>query len=530
MKYIILAVILILITACDMNPSDQIKVPEQTKEACYEGYAEEGCTGGGLCESGYRILKEWDGAALSHDNIFSCDMSPEEVKTYFPVTPSDNNYARYFEIAKEVCDGAYVGSTPPKYGWMYLKILDELNEQGIRKVAWIDGPGSFVRHEYENAPELENAVICVCNPDIFTECVECQKCQSSEGTPVPPETEQKIELATPMPENQQIIITPNVETATAVMQQAGPLVAQDLGNKLFSFAVVGDTQYATDSCTSGVQERKLIPSAIETKKPNLILHVGDLVDHGYEGVAYAQFTKCFKIGDIPVFPTSGNHDQTGMENYREFLKTELRNDQNSLNNPDFQLFPPSYAPEPGSPSGNNYGTEYAFRYKDTYFLSFEQGNKYWVNTPVTWVNSRLEEARADKLVKYIVVFMHNPIYSTSVPEKAKKPSSSFRKYDVTMVFSGHVHNYERYYVPDNDERTNGATMNYLTSAITYIVTGGGGGPLNNDMYKTGEPSDNFHQKFADTYHFVVIDVYENGLKGTAYSADGSSVIDMFTIQ
>jgi Purple acid Phosphatase, N-terminal domain/Calcineurin-like phosphoesterase len=73
------------------------------------------------------------------------------------------------------------------------------------------------------------------------------------------------------------------------------------------------------------------------------------------------------------------------------------------------------------------------------------------NLQTTWLERTLEEARADRSVDMIVVFMHQCAMSTSVPgngsdlgiRRAWLPL--FDRYEVDLVLSGHEHDYERTY-------------------------------------------------------------------------------------
>ena len=320
------------------------------------------------------------------------------------------------------------------------------------------------------------------------------------------------------------------------------LVAESLdGEFLFRFGVVGDTQYATNSC--GGAERSSLPSLLAQTNPNLVIHTGDLMDWGWSGGAYSRFNQCFtnKLNGIPFFPTSGNHDQAqdGILQYRSFLSSLLSNPGLGDN---FKLFPPSNTHESGSPSDLQYGTNYAFRYKNTYFISFEQGNEYWRNTPVGWVKNHLQQARSMEGIENIIVYMHMPFYTATMGEsKTTKVSNLyedlFREYDVTMVFSGHLHSYERYAVPDDGHKTkpeNGAEQTFIfpNTFIHTIVTGGGGGPLKDCSWgiRHHEQSINFLAK-CGIYHFVTIDVHENALIGNAHQVSGNNttIIDSFKI-
>jgi hypothetical protein len=174
--------------------------------------------------------------------------------------------------------------------------------------------------------------------------------------------------------------------------------------------------------------------------------------------------------------------------------------------------------------------------------------------------------------KKIFVFLHNPVFSTACSEQETKGDCDllylrpyeelFREYGVTMVFSGHVHRYERLYVPDSGDytcnidvypsmidrgwirdedlkavkdeapvRCRSDTSIYDGSdAITYIVSGGGGGPLEgSSMVRFGEPSSYYLQRFMrDQFHFVMIEVYEDQVIGRAISSSGEE-FDTFQI-
>jgi len=95
----------------------------------------------------------------------------------------------------------------------------------------------------------------------------------------------------------------------------------------FSFVVFGDNQFATNSCTSGIPERMAVPKAILKLSPDLVLHTGDLMDHGYDSGAYAKFVSCYSgmLAKLPFFPTMGNHDAgyLGVKNYKRYLARQL---------------------------------------------------------------------------------------------------------------------------------------------------------------------------------------------------------------
>ena len=342
----------------------------------------------------------------------------------------------------------------------------------------------------------------------------------------------------------------------------------------FSFAVFGDNQMATSSCTSGTAERLAIPKAIIGLKPTLVLHTGDLMDHGYDSGAYAKFTSCYAdmLAKHPFFPTMGNHDAgyTGIKNYKKFLEGLLNKGNPKAWGAGYKAaFTVAYNDDPtpysqsfstpshkaSVPSGVSFKTFYAVRHKNAYFISFEQGTRWWTNTPRTWVEKHLKKAHNDKTIQHIFVYMHHPMYSSTMlesPPDPKKPGSGeciqpvrkhyealFRKYDVTAVFSGHAHLYDHFYVPDDAHKTrkdpSPKSYPHDGKAIHYIVTGGGGGGLNKCGWKK-QYSYDFFQSRACIYHVTRVQVSGKKLTFSIVKVVGSassyktSVADTFVVK
>jgi hypothetical protein len=276
--------------------------------------------------------------------------------------------------------------------------------------------------------------------------------------------------------------------------------------------VFGDNQFATTSCTSGVSERLAIPELVVSLQPSLALHTGDLMDHGYDDDAYTQLQSCYAgmLAAVPFFPTSGNHDMGsgGIGHYEAYLEHQLFETDAAVWPgvwaEDVQVWyeddPNSYSEDfdhpadtSNVPSGVSFETFYAFKAKNAYVISFEQGTRWWTNTPRSWLESHLAAARSDPAVEHVFVIMHHPMYSTTMAEggdgEAVGPvredyEDLFRAWDVTVAFSGHAHIYEHFEVPDDGHATrrDGSAASYVHdgSAVHYVVTGGGGGPQSCD--------------------------------------------------
>jgi len=342
------------------------------------------------------------------------------------------------------------------------------------------------------------------------------------------------------------------------------LWAQESAPTAFSFVVFGDNQFATSNPTSGVPARMAVPEVIVSLAPTFILHTGDLMDHGYDPGAYDRFVEYYAgmLGRIPFFPTMGNHDAArgAIVNYSAYLKQQLFERNPRVYGPDhfaerFQVWhgddPTEYPTrfnDPSKkdfmdrvPSGVSHKTFYAFRYRNVGVLSLEQGTRWWANTPMAWMEKHLRAFREDEGVDHIVVIMHHPMYSSTMREDPPDPANPgsgectgpvrkiyedlFRKYDVTLVFSGHAHLYDRFYVPDDETPTRAeqplVRFRHDGSGIHYIVTGGGGGPLNKGNWRR-DRSDAYMQNRVCAYHVVEVRVEDRALTVNAHLVSGTA--------
>jgi 3',5'-cyclic AMP phosphodiesterase CpdA len=308
----------------------------------------------------------------------------------------------------------------------------------------------------------------------------------------------------------------------------------------FSFVVFGDNQFATTSCTSGVPERLAIPAAILEVAPDFVVHTGDLADRAAEDGAYENVEGCYDdlFAAVPFFPTMGNHDAgyTGVANYEVYLERQLFATNAAAYGAGYDgAFAIAYEDDPNTysedfdhpantddvPSGVSFETFYAHRYENSYFLSLEVGTRWWSDTPKSWLRSHLEAARADPTIDHVFVHLHHPIFTTTMSDTADGESAGpvredyepiFREFDVTMVFSGHAHLYDRFYVPDDRTPTRAppaappAAYPNDGSGVHYVVTGGGGGPLNACNPELDEESYDFAQARRCGYHFLQVQV------------------------
>jgi alkaline phosphatase D len=176
------------------------------------------------------------------------------------------------------------------------------------------------------------------------------------------------------------------------------------------------------------------------------------------------------------------------------------------------------------------------------------------NLQTIWLEKTLAEARHDRSVDMIVVFMHQCAMSTSVPGNGSDLGIRqawlplFDKYEVDLVLSGHEHDYERTYpvrgydagdlgtvVAPNPGQTKGAKVDTRRPSVVttepsnhggtpawntaegtvYLVLGGGGtnGPTN--TYGTDTADDEAQAKVITTRNAVV------GSEATGFTKNGA---------
>ncbi|KFZ21898.1 Metallophosphoesterase [Thermotoga neapolitana LA10] len=219
----------------------------------------------------------------------------------------------------------------------------------------------------------------------------------------------------------------------------------------FTFVVFGDNKNSISTFS------KLISAVNEDPVVSFAINTGDMVFDGsvFKWGLYLKQLKRFKV---PVLHVPGNHD--------------LADDPGNY----LKIFGPLY---------------YSFHVGNSYFIVLNNANEKCVDSyQLAWLEGELEKSRS---YKYRFVFMHVPIYD---PRVKKQPGHSMKdlknaltllnilkKYDITMVFAGHIHGYFR-------GEWNG---------VPYIITGGAGA----ELFGTN-PEHYF-------YHFIKVHVSPKGV-------------------
>jgi acid phosphatase type 7 len=195
--------------------------------------------------------------------------------------------------------------------------------------------------------------------------------------------------------------------------------------------------------------------------------------------------------DTPLFPALGNHDRNAMLYY------------------DLMALP--------SP-----GYRYAFRAGDAEFFVIDTERPVGPgSSQYRWLESALKRSPA----KWKIIAHHYPPYSSDLDDygtdlgdlAARELVPLYDRYQVDLVFSGHIHSYERTY-----PLRNGAVVKNGTN---YIVIGGGGGDL--EQFLPIPPGFSAYRKSA--HHYGIVDITSRTLKLQVYDLSGQ-IFDTFEIQ
>jgi len=222
------------------------------------------------------------------------------------------------------------------------------------------------------------------------------------------------------------------------------------GKQSFSFVVIGDTRKGYEIFEHGIRR-------INKINPDFVMHLGDFVEkakkHHYD----------FFIGElkemmikVPMFFVAGNHDVFVYPRHdvnRKYFKRKLGNFQ------------------------------FHFVYGNSLFIGMDNSEMNPFNEEqLVWLKDILEKNRT---VEHKFIFMHTPPINLNIKKKSSgeykkdfnRDDPAFRNtikgYGIDCVFVSHFHGY----------------MEKKVDGVNYLVTGGGGAPLD-----------------AGGYHFVIVNV------------------------
>ncbi|KAI5058008.1 hypothetical protein GOP47_0028023 [Adiantum capillus-veneris] len=234
----------------------------------------------------------------------------------------------------------------------------------------------------------------------------------------------------------------------------------------YTFGVIGDLGQTYDS-------QKTLEH-YKTSSGKTVLYVGDLsyadnyaFDNGERWDTWGRFVEP-STAYQPWIWTAGNHE---IEFRPEFGETKP-----------FKPFLHRYA-TPYLASKSTSSLWYAVRRASAHIIILSSYSAYGKYTP-QWTWLRDEFKRVDrKVTSWLIVLMHTPLYNSNTAHYMEGEGMRaefetwFLKYKVDIIFSGHVHAYERSHRVSNvaSEILNGPSIpTHDKSAPIYVTIGDGG--------------------------------------------------------
>jgi Icc-related predicted phosphoesterase len=270
----------------------------------------------------------------------------------------------------------------------------------------------------------------------------------------------------------------------------------------FRFVAYGDTRFhdPTDTEAANPPARVGLVQAIAEVDPAFICFTGDIVYNGYDGNDWKVWdseTSIWRDKKIPVYPALGNHDLHGDETV-------------ALGNY-FRRFPDL--------KNSRY---YSVRAANALILVLDSALQETGGPEGQWLADKLDHVPSD--VDFVFLMFHHPPYTSSSDAKMHGGGHSARTTEQVLakmleerqaharfrivVFSGHVHNYER----------------HEHGGVTYFVSGGGGA----HAYPIERAQADPFQSKQINYHYLLVEVDQQQLKVTMNRLDLSTGTAVWT--
>lgn len=261
----------------------------------------------------------------------------------------------------------------------------------------------------------------------------------------------------------------------------------------FRFVAYGDTRFhdPKDLEAANPAVRVALVKAIAEVDPAFVCFTGDIVYNGFDGNDWKVWdseTQVWRDKNIPVYPALGNHDLHGdptiaLGNY-------------------FQRFP-----------ALQHSRYYSVRAANALILALDSSLDEVAAPQGEWLASKLNHVPPD--VDFVFLMFHHPPYTSSSDAKMLGGGHSARPTEQALarlletrqvhasyrivVFSGHVHNYER----------------HEHNGVTYFVSGGGGA----HAYPIERAPDDPFQSKEVNYHYLTVEVDHKQLTVTMNRLD-----------
>jgi predicted phosphodiesterase len=233
-----------------------------------------------------------------------------------------------------------------------------------------------------------------------------------------------------------------------------------------------DLIFYGDSRSNPEMHQKIVNQIIKLK-PAAIFHVGDLVDNPDSKEEWASVINIIQpLKNIaPFFVAAGNHEKASPEYYNNF---EL----------------------PGNEKW------YSWDKDNVHVIVLDTNNPLVIKSEqYDWLENDLINVSPDK---FVIVVTHHPLLSVGYHSEEivgfeKDLLALLEKYNVKIIFSGHDHNYERFFY----------------KGINHIICGGGGTALHAQKIESI-----YLNKFIYSHNFCLVSVKSNELIISAFDENG----------
>ncbi len=173
---------------------------------------------------------------------------------------------------------------------------------------------------------------------------------------------------------------------------------------------------------------------------------------------------------------------------------------------------------------------YRFEYGSARFIMFNSQD-YRDTEQLRWFENELQQARRDPSVRWAIVCMHHPLYSSTVNRlndsaRIAVLEKLFDRYRPDVVLLGHHHNYERTYPLISMKPTSGHPSKYRKGGGVIYVTSGGGGK---SLYDQTPEKPAFTAKREKCYQYLRVTVTARSLLVECYRTENNSLLDRFEI-
>jgi len=278
-------------------------------------------------------------------------------------------------------------------------------------------------------------------------------------------------------------------TAGVPHHSSPPRINTGLGRS-FRFVAYGDTRFTDPANTKAANPdvRHRLVDSIAAARSDFITFGGDIAyngDNPDDWKVYDQETAIWRKLRIPVYPALGNHDLHGD------IKVALDNF--------FARFPRLRR--------NRY---YSVRAGNSLMLTLDSALDETSGPQGRWL--RKQFTHLPGCTDFVFLVLHHPPYTSSSDDKTLGGGHSARPAEEKLaaylekrqqrirarivVFSGHVHNYER----------------HEHGSVTYFVSGGGGA----HAYPITRAPDDPYQSNEVNYHYLLVEVKGHQLTATMH--------------